>query len=424
MRGQALFKCWLSYLVRTALGAVVLTLASAVLIDGAGAQTLAAVGDRGDHQTPDHCQGSTYLVGFAVRTGDWVNAMGVICSPVDGNGHTTTPVFGPLRGGNGGSPPHNVTCAVDYIAVGLQIDLTDDKRRVRHVTLLCMFVRTQTQVMMQFGNTNNPHQTAPIKLTCNSGNAIVQVQLNWGADINGVGVTCGPGPKLGSTPPPPPPTTACWTTPKAGMVPGQVVGLSCCNELLRISAKSPPSQVANGSNDAPNWEAAVVCLINAERQSRNLPALGTRGLAGRLHVSALAHAQAAVAIKWWHGPGKFDPHTNPQTGSTIASRIQAAGYCTSSSSARTGEVTFNAWGANGDDFDDNGQDTGHKCPFGCTTPFAAVDWWMNISPPHRAVLLDPNLKDIGAAAMGEVADPAGSSSGQKGLYVVDFGTCP
>ena len=100
---------------------------------GARAQTFAAVGAGGDHQSPDHCQGATYLVGFAVRTGDWVNAMGIICSPVDGNGHTGAPTFGPLRGGNGGSAPHNVTCDRDYIAVGLQIDLTDDKRRVRHV---------------------------------------------------------------------------------------------------------------------------------------------------------------------------------------------------------------------------------------------------------------------------------------------------
>lgn len=45
------------------------------------------------------------------------------------------------------------------------------------------------------------------------------------------------------------------------------------------------------------------------------------------------------------------------------------------------------------------------------TPEAAVDWWMNQSPPHRAIILDCGLTAAGAAT---------ASDGNRMTAVVDF----
>ncbi|MFB6560826.1 CAP domain-containing protein [Streptomyces sp. NPDC056400] len=144
--------------------------------------------------------------------------------------------------------------------------------------------------------------------------------------------------------------------------------------------------------------AAVICLINAQRTQRGLPALTVNQ---SLTNAAQQHAAASVQLKWW-GPGK-DSHRNPQTGSTPQSRIQAAAYCPNPRSWEFSEITYTGWAGSG-------------------TPQAAVNWWMN-SPGHRAIILKPSLRDIGAAALPGAADPAGASSSNTGTYVVDFGRC-
>jgi hypothetical protein len=89
MCGQWLVTSWLHFLVRTAQRAILLILAAAALSDGAGAQTHAALGAKGDHQILDQCLGAgPYLVGFKVKSGDWLNQIAIICAPVDGAGHT------------------------------------------------------------------------------------------------------------------------------------------------------------------------------------------------------------------------------------------------------------------------------------------------------------------------------------------------
>lgn len=144
--------------------------------------------------------------------------------------------------------------------------------------------------------------------------------------------------------------------------------------------------------------AAVICLINAQRTQRGLPALTVNQ---PLTNAAQQHAAASVQLKWW-GPGA-DPHRNPQTGSTPQSRITGAGYCPSPVSWEFSEITYTGWGGSG-------------------TPQAAVNWWMN-SPGHRAAILKPSLRDIGAAALPGAADKAGAASSNAGTYVVDFGRC-
>ncbi|MFG2341815.1 CAP domain-containing protein [Streptomyces yangpuensis] len=160
------------------------------------------------------------------------------------------------------------------------------------------------------------------------------------------------------------------------------------------AARAPSS-----SNDTA-VRNALVCLINAQRTQRGLPALTVNQA---LTTAAQQHSAAAVQLKWW-GPGK-DSHRNPQTGSTPESRIKAAGYCPNPRSWAFAEITYTGWGGSG-------------------TPNAAVNWWMNVSTwGHRQRILDPTMREIGAWAQPGAADRAGAGASQAGTYVVTFGRC-
>lgn len=433
MRGRAFFKSWLCYVGRTALGAILMALAAMAVADGARAQTMAAVGDRGDRRSPDHCQGPNYLVGFVVRSGDWLNQIGIICSPVDANGRTGAPSFGPLRGGNGGSPPHNVTCQVNEVAVGVLVHLTSDKRRVRGIGLDCKNAKdVGRQGLGRIVNLGNS-DTAAVSELCNPGNSIVEVDINNGADVNGIGVVCGSGPKIaapqtsssGSTPPGSsglviPKATSVSSPATIGvMTPGQVLAKDGCP--APAAAKVPPAQ---GDNDSPSAESAIGCLINAERTARNLSPLTVNS---SLMSAISTEGHAAVTLKWWHDGAS--PHINPQTqagmtvNQAIDSRVRGSGYCGGSNKvASDGEIAYDGAGS-GNYSDDQGQPTKFVCLNGCGTPTAAVDWWMNVSAQHRKLILTPGFTHLGIVAIGDMGDPKNSSAPARGLYIVDFGSC-
>jgi uncharacterized protein YkwD len=420
-------RSWLNLL---AFGAMLALAATALTNQGARAQSMKAVGASGDHQSPDKCQGPTFLVGFVVRSGDWVNELAIICSPVDGSGRTGAPWFGPLRGGNGGSPPHNVTCQVNEVAVGLIIHLTSDNRRVRGIGLDCKNAQdVQRQGLgriVELGRTD----TAAISELCNPGNAVVEVAINSGADVNGIGVTCGSGPKIAPpppvTPPSPGPAASTLVVPTATsvsspaiinqMLPGQVLAKDGCTPAAKVAP-------AQGDTDSPTAEGVIACLINAERKARGL---STLTIDPNLQAATVTEGKAAVQIKWW---GQSSPHVNPKTqagmsvNAAIDSRVKASGYCGGANKiASDGEIAYDGAGT-GNYSDDQGHATNIACLIGCGTPVAAVDWWMNVSATHRALILTPGFTHLGVAALGDIGEPNSSNPPAKGLYLVDFGSC-
>ena len=66
--------------------------------------------------------------------------------------------------------------------------------------------------------------------------------------------------------------------------------------------------------------ASIRCLVNAERPQAGLAPVED---SLRLFNAADAHVKAAIQQKWWVDGANW--HVNPSTGSTVGSRVRAAG---------------------------------------------------------------------------------------------------
>ena len=170
-------------------------------------------------------------------------------------------------------------------------------------------------------------------------------------------------------------------------------------------------------------ELSVNCLVNRARVANGVPPL-TRGPghveAGRyinppLRQSATAHAKASIAAKSWSLTRGLVSHLNPGTAvpgddaslqqlanQQIDQRIRGAGYCAGGHSYRDAENTYAGWG------------TG-------ATARSAVNFWLN-DPQHRAVLLDPNLREHGVGVVAGSPFPGVADTGAA-AFVEDLGAC-
>jgi uncharacterized protein YkwD len=131
---------------------------------------------------------------------------------------------------------------------------------------------------------------------------------------------------------------------------------------------------------------AVICLVNAERTARGLPALREAPL---LDLAAARFAAQMVALRF------FD-HVAPD-GSVLDDRVAATGYAAASL----------------------GEDIGEGAGADASSAAAIVAMWMD-SAPHRANILDPGFRDAGA---GVVLGDAGLGGVAGAVtYVLDLAT--
>ena len=142
---------------------------------------------------------------------------------------------------------------------------------------------------------------------------------------------------------------------------------------------------SDGNIDQLN--AAILCLVNAERADKGLPALN--------HVSELD--QSATGMCQRMVSEHFFSHETPD-GKTVVDRVQPTGYIPKSGDWVVGENL--AWGSGA-----------------LSTPQSIVNGWMN-SPGHRANILAPDYKDIGLAACNGAPDTAHTGGT---VYVNNFG---
>jgi uncharacterized protein YkwD len=133
--------------------------------------------------------------------------------------------------------------------------------------------------------------------------------------------------------------------------------------------------------------AALLCVIDAERTARGLPAVRQNGQLAR---AAQGHAANMVAKR-------FFAHVAPD-GATLADRVAATGYIRHRTNWALGEAI--AWAEQPLD-----------------TAATLVQAWL-ASPPHRAILLDRRYREVGIGVAVGLTD----GSGRAGTTaVLDFG---
>jgi uncharacterized protein YkwD len=163
---------------------------------------------------------------------------------------------------------------------------------------------------------------------------------------------------------------------------------------LSVFAAAPAASGAAtcaGADQVPTAAAAkqsvraTLCLLNAERRTRGLPALRLDRKLGR---AARGHARDMVARHY------FDHDS--RDGSSFSARIKRTGWAKTRRSYSMGENI--AWGS-GD----------------LATPRAIVRSWMS-SPGHKANILARKFRFIGIGIAGGA--PTG---GQGATYATDFG---
>jgi uncharacterized protein YkwD len=168
--------------------------------------------------------------------------------------------------------------------------------------------------------------------------------------------------------------------------------LASCGSGARPAASSRCGPVDTWPRDLglARTRTATLCLLNAERARRGLPALAEEG---RLELAAQRHSEDMVRRR-------FFEHDNPD-GASPQARMFAAGYA--SNNAFTGENI--AWATGGR-----------------ASPREIVKLWMH-SPPHREDILRTAFVEIGiGVAPGAPATP--HSDDPPATYTTDFGGPP
>jgi uncharacterized protein YkwD len=144
-----------------------------------------------------------------------------------------------------------------------------------------------------------------------------------------------------------------------------------------------PAQCADANTPATSasldaMRAAVVCLVNQQRNAHGLPSLTA---SPQLNNSAQGWSATMVATgNFTHGPGN-----------AFADRISAAGY---------------DW-----------QDAGENIATGYPTPAAVVTAWM-ASPEHCTNILNPSYRNVGT---GESPAAVGIFASGPATWAQDFG---
>jgi uncharacterized protein YkwD len=377
-------------------------------------------GANGDAGATDECPAGQYFVGVVGNVGAWVDQITVYCAPRNPDGSIGSAKPLASRGGSGGGYRPEM-CDTNEVITRIYVSRTGDYQ-IRGLDFTCKNVKTNATHVKYFGG-NARTDGDGREMPCGPTEAATGMRIQWGKYVNGLGLICNNmpsasvagGPGGGSSG-----GNSCPTIP-AGQHPGQLMGMDRCER--EVSSRAP-SSFATGNQFVSESTSRILCLINAERTCRGLPPVQQEA---HLIPAARGHALAAKDIKWWVKGA--DSHTNPNTGSTVESRIKAAQYCIVGvggvKEVRYGENTFNGAGTGGNHWDNDGNETKFKCPgVGCGSPLAAMDWWMNISTHgHREAILDPRWTSIGIAVLGEVADPALATAPNRGLYVLDFGMC-
>ena len=170
--------------------------------------------------------------------------------------------------------------------------------------------------------------------------------------------------------------TALATMLLLAAAPAAAVAADCQHGSDLVTALSPPDR-----------RAALLCVIDAERATRDLPLVRA---SPQLARAAQGHADDMVARQ-------FFAHVTPG-GSTLGDRVHATGYIEGRRDWELGEAI--AWAQQPLD-----------------TPVSLMAAWL-ASPEHRAIVLDRRFRDVGIGVTAGLTD---GSAGAGATAVLDFG---
>lgn len=148
-----------------------------------------AHGGPGDRSTPRMCDPGSYIVGFAGRTGAWIDNIAPICAPLQDPGGLGQRSTEPPAGGSGGGP-NEKTCDRDEVVTSMRTRLTPG-RQVLHVRFTCSSIKTWQAHDKVFGGNGVFEETQKTEQqTCPYGEVAGGVRVNWGEHVNAVGLIC------------------------------------------------------------------------------------------------------------------------------------------------------------------------------------------------------------------------------------------
>jgi uncharacterized protein YkwD len=151
-------------------------------------------------------------------------------------------------------------------------------------------------------------------------------------------------------------------------------------------ADCPGADARPATDNLAQVAQTTLCLLNAERAAKGLPAVGEQA-----QLTKASADYSALMVKQ-----QFFAHVSPD-GSELTDRLTDVGYLGSPGAWLVGENI--AWGESY-----------------LATPGAIVKAWMN-SPPHRANILNGDYTDIGLGIA--LGTPASANPGAT--YTTDFG---
>ena len=154
-----------------------------------------AGGDKGAHV---ECPAGQSMVGFSGRRGVWVNAIQVVCAPINGQ-----PVaVGPRYGGAGGGDVDNFCQKGWRLGGSLVMFMTTLVKQVAGINYTCQSRQTGETRDAVFGNPSYIARCPGIGVgscddnsivfqSCQSDEEPVGFNVNYGKDVNAFGLICG-----------------------------------------------------------------------------------------------------------------------------------------------------------------------------------------------------------------------------------------
>jgi hypothetical protein len=190
-----------------------LTSSSAIATD------LAVQGGPGGKYFRTDCSGD-YVVGVYVRSGAWIDAVGLKCAPfLPNESKFKHPAWNKAyHGGGGGAPQPEGICPSDRFVSGIKFGYTregSDPRYVDYIELTCTPItgaEPPNKVCLQTGNgcwDDPPNkaggvmaafQADPFKQSCHAGEAAMGLHGRSGNFVDALGLICGPKPVAAAAP--------------------------------------------------------------------------------------------------------------------------------------------------------------------------------------------------------------------------------